>query len=328
MNSQRTAGTRSEHTSFEERLKLLALWGGIAYAFGFACILVQTSRYGIQVIEVIKPLNFWVGLPPTLMIFLSIYVWDRHLSEIVRRVEHRRRDLLDKAAPPLASPITRLWKMASAAPRRLGINVKYEVKEESARALVKFVINALVVFIAVIPQLIKAIDPIQLFRWLGSIGSVAFVIIESVAALVVLVFAVDWARHLFETHARLRLTFLSSLVVAFILYYVWLVYPMVPQELGGGWPAKVQFILAAETFQDSTLEQRGLISINGTTGNTGDVCLLYSAADVYFVDFHCSVESRRDEPLVISVPNNLVRAVIWKGRPKYPDTPWFIQVFS
>ena len=77
------------HFSWEQYLKLAA----VPYAFGFLTVMFHTARYGFPVIQLIQPLNFWVGSIPTLVlavIWKGVQItartpWNRHMNKAIKR---------------------------------------------------------------------------------------------------------------------------------------------------------------------------------------------------------------------------------------------------
>lgn len=193
----------------------------------------------------------------------------------------------------------------------------------------KFLLNSFVVIASLVAsysgQIVafkKRLPPGILWTlWILAVG-----IVTGLASIVLFLYITDWLGRLFDKHASIRFAFLFSLALGFIVYYIGFVYPYIPQEIGGGWPAKVQLVVEAEAFQDSPLERDGLLTRQGQakTALTPEVCLLYRTADVYILDFSCSVLSPNKQRRVISVPDRHVRAILWKGRPAYERVPWFM----
>ncbi len=306
---------------FEDRIKELAGWAGMAYGLGFLCILVQTARYGIQVIEVIKPLNFWVGFVPTLTIFFTVMAWEKKLRDLTLKAQDRKSDLVNRATPPVASVLRFLATGILRGLQRLRLKIRYQFEQGGLEKWAGFLLNFFVVaaslFASYSGQIVafKKRLPPGILRTLGIL-----------ALGVLFLYITDWLGRLFKNHANLRFAFLFSLALGFIVYYIGFVYPYIPQEIGGGWPAKVQLVVEAEAFQDSPLERDGLLTRQGQakTALTPEVCLLYRTADVYILDFSCSLLSPNKQRRVISVPDRHVRAILWKGRPAYERVPWFM----
>jgi hypothetical protein len=61
----------SSTVTIETVLKFVAV---PSYAFGFFTILFHTASFGLPVIQVIDPLNFWVGMLPTIVLLASWYL--------------------------------------------------------------------------------------------------------------------------------------------------------------------------------------------------------------------------------------------------------------
>jgi hypothetical protein len=50
--------------AWDQYLKFAA----IPYAFGFFTVMLHTARYGFPVVQILQPLNFWIGVIPTLIL--------------------------------------------------------------------------------------------------------------------------------------------------------------------------------------------------------------------------------------------------------------------
>ena len=46
-------------------------WGGVAYVFGFGIVMYHTYRLGIPTLQLIDPVNIWIGTPVTILTFFS-----------------------------------------------------------------------------------------------------------------------------------------------------------------------------------------------------------------------------------------------------------------
>lgn len=309
--------------SLEDRIKELAGWAALAYGLGFLCILVHTARYGIQVIEVIKPLNLWVGFLPALIFFFAMLAWEKKLRDLTQKAQAGRSDLVNRAAPPVASILSYLAAVLVRMLQRLRLKIQYQIEQGGAEKWAKILLNLFVVSIALIASFSAGSQKALPSGVLRRVGYLALVVVGALAVLILFVYVTDWLGRVFEKYGKLRFAFLFLLALGFIIYYIGFVYPYIPQEIGGGSPAKVQLVVEAEAFQDSPLEREGLIVRQGQakTAITRETCLLYRAADVYILDFSCSLLSPKTERKVVSVPDRHVRAVLWQGRPDYQHVP-------
>lgn len=323
-------GESSLVAGYEEKFRFLAIWGAVAYGLGFLCILVHTARYGVQVIEVIKPLNFWVGALPTLVIFFSIFVWERYLSDVARRAAQQKMALVNRAAPPVASFLGRTSRWVVEVLRRARLRISGELSEETLAKWGKALVNLVVLLFAFGGQILFSGSEKLPPGWLNSAKRFGLILLGAISALIIAIYFWSWLRSTFEKHAQFRLAFLCCLPVAFSFYYIGFVYPFIPHEAGGGWPAKVQLVLDPEAFQGSPLANTGILQggAEGKSFYTSDLCLLYEASDTYLVDVKCSVLSHTQAAAVITIPGKHVRAVIWKGRPPYDHPPFFVRAGS
>jgi len=77
--------------SWDQYLKLAA----IPYAFGFFTVMLHTARYGFPVVQILQPLNFWIGVIPTLTLagwwWASSFIarsswWERPIRRLAAKI--------------------------------------------------------------------------------------------------------------------------------------------------------------------------------------------------------------------------------------------------
>jgi hypothetical protein len=78
--------------SWKIRFERVLVYAGVAYALGFLTVMFHTAQYGIQVIEGIKPLNFWIGTPPTLVLLVSLAILTRVTQISAKSVRQARKE--------------------------------------------------------------------------------------------------------------------------------------------------------------------------------------------------------------------------------------------
>lgn len=59
------APTRRDWHDIEPLLK----WGAVAYVFGFGIVLVHTYRLGVPMLQLMEPVNVWIGLPLAVVVY-------------------------------------------------------------------------------------------------------------------------------------------------------------------------------------------------------------------------------------------------------------------
>ncbi|HYL87063.1 MAG TPA: hypothetical protein VE263_22765 [Candidatus Angelobacter sp.] len=75
-----TVGT-SKWPDIEPILK----WGAVSYACGFLIVMIHTARLGIPALQLIEPINIWIGLPIAIVLFFFdklIDQWKRALAAL------------------------------------------------------------------------------------------------------------------------------------------------------------------------------------------------------------------------------------------------------
>lgn len=61
------SSTEGGWTNIEPFLK----WGAVAYGLGFVTVMFHTRKIGIPVIQLVEPVNIWIGLPLAVVLFFK-----------------------------------------------------------------------------------------------------------------------------------------------------------------------------------------------------------------------------------------------------------------
>ena len=68
-------------------------WAGVAYVFGFLVVMLYTYRLGIPTLQLIEPVNVWIGTP----LAIVAYFLDKVYFFVKRDIEQLRQSLRDAA---------------------------------------------------------------------------------------------------------------------------------------------------------------------------------------------------------------------------------------
>lgn len=248
---------------------------------------MHTAGYGIQVIEVIRPLNFWVGIPPTIILVIAVAMWRRFIS-------------------PLSAEL---------AAKVVGETTLRPKPRKRASEL----FGTVLAFVAIIPLITG-------YSWLVYRG---FVLIGmklsdswfrypgyGVLVLLALVAMIAWVAALDvladNLHVKAKKVYYGFIVFvaacSITAAYVTWVYPLIPQEYGGGRPQRVRLVVDPQQIPLEALgwgneQPKGDIS----TTISGEVSLLYKSNDAFII--YCELCTAK----VVSVDKEAVKAVIWQG---------------
>lgn len=260
--------------------KLIA-WASIAYACGFVIVLLHTARIGIPVLDLVKPIYVWIGLPVAAVLFFArqILGWLRSRAAANRaefvgalKTDHSRLTGDDR------SEVT----------DRVIDTVAYITPWFLPRKFVQRIFRSVV-------------D--RIFLRVGSRGPDHARTVKILDA---------YARGFRATRALLNL---SNLVIqtaagaGLILLYVWTLYPRLPQAYGGGAPAPVRLLI------DTAKLPPGLPHVTGPRDSrepaalplmTPDVSLLYITTAAYWI--------QTPDARVIALDKSVVMGIVYESK--------------
>jgi hypothetical protein len=208
-------------------------WIGVAYAFGFLVVLVHTYRLGIPMLQLIEPVNVWIGAPLALLAFFLDKIFEgltravRNLRASVKKAAEIRQDL--SADPELfryqvfeiwfgslalfAAPIGLLGPAQKLLHRLNPIHPDLTGKASGAGGLA-----------------VEALTKADRERMLGEVEPI-----------------LRWAQRIAVGARLINLVLLVFWAIVACGYYVEL-FPKIPQTLGGGRPQSVQLLLSPESI--------------------------------------------------------------------------------
>lgn len=266
MNVQPLALTRTEHceplpggrdltntVSLKEDkgfVEQVITWASISYAAGFFIILLHTWRLGLPVLDLVQAVYVWIGVPLTLFLYFANKPW-RYFRGRLETASARLRDSLRRG--PLQEQINA---------GTIG---------DVIAIVGPFVVSSFLAF-----SLLESINWTKLFsearygravvrfsRWVFRVWAV-------ISALLTL----------------LSLIVAAAIVVGILMAYVWIVYPRLPQSLGGGAPVRVRIVLDVAKISPDFSTVAGLgVSWNkdGPPVLTSELQLLYKTADGFWL---------------------------------------------
>ncbi len=81
-----------------KQVEIFLAWGSVAYAAGFVTVLAHTARLGIPIIEILKPLYIWIGLPLAIVLFSIKWLWElvnTRVKYIRSKFEQAKGEMMD-----------------------------------------------------------------------------------------------------------------------------------------------------------------------------------------------------------------------------------------
>jgi uncharacterized membrane protein len=294
-----TPGTDKPKSTFRDVEPLLK-WAGVAYGAGFLTVMLHTHRLGVPVVQLIEPIYIWVGLP----LAVVLYFIEQLIAAFLRSREALRNDLEEvkhdsesiktikdpkKAAEVLFKIIRAMWSI-------LDLTGGFAASGVIAKALISH-------YEAKLSQEVAKKGGAELVTYVQKVGSRLLFVTQAFAAV-------------YQFAARV-LTL--ALIPAACTVYVWWLYPIIPQSLGGGRPSQVRLVLDTKKIPADDAQLRALFPAPRPDRNgerkpdqtpaeseartTCDVALHYQTEHAYYV--------RRAPGPIIAVEHDAVDAVIF-----------------
>jgi cation transport protein ChaC len=184
----------------------LLKWGVVSYALGFVTIMFHTAQLGIPVLQVIEPINIWIGFPLTVVIFFV----DKIFAYFWKPVVEARQKIVEAWA---------------------------KLSSSSEEATVEYLAELLTWALPFAPLRSRArqyfAERIRIvMRTRGNLRMPGWAIFLRELALA--------AESFYRVFTQVLL------IVVCIVAYVFIGYPAIPQSYGGGKPIEVQLMVNAE----------------------------------------------------------------------------------
>ena len=269
----------------EDRIKAVVGWASVSYALGFITITLHTSRLGFPVFQLIQPLYIWVGLPLCAPLFFFNYI-----SNYFTKTKEMLKAEMVSSISSLKSPAN-------------------EVDMENAVLLTSFLgsffsftrYGKIIYERQIMEPIIKSFEKTEMGQ-------------DAVTK------AAVWIRKAGATYRGVKSIygFFQLLneaigIVLLLWFYVWLVYPIIPQKIGGGAPQRVTMILKADDIGDFVLKS-GYSTPTGLSGTEKAIEfegeLLYTSTDDYYI--------RSVTGTLLSLRKDATLGVIW-NKDRWPQ---------
>lgn len=284
-------------------LESLLKWASVAYALGFLTVMVNTVPLGIPTLELIQPVQVWVGVP------VAIIFWAvaRAYSYLKRRGSDIKNDI-----EVIRNQMDELQRLCSE-----------KTNEEASALILERVIRDSIVL--AIP--FARYSTLSTIRIIGLSRAVKFLAktrskskdqnkgndekkgLDNYMNALLKTFSMLGRVLIVYRYLSDTLTVIVVLAVALSVYVFW-IYPTAPQSWGGGAPMTVNLAIAEDKLPLDT--ERLKLLLRGTPAEssvakarlTGPVTLLYSTEHALYI--------RLDDNSVIRISADAVGGVIFR----------------
>jgi hypothetical protein len=299
----RTAGSQSRSTEAKwPDIEPFLKWAAVAYALGFGTIMYHTWSLGIPVIQLIDPINIWVGLPLAGVAFFldKLYTMLKkatiHFSDRAKALREERKYFE-------------------------GSNVDLLHLVQKTVDAVSSGMSVVLPVLGPLAPLVKVLYSAAANYWLAQIPIATFkstaVSEEQRKALLKWTSRVLFWDQIFGEALRLAnfVLMICIVVPAACLIYIAAVYPGAPQTVGGGRPLPVELILSEETLPKTPIFARWLpnaeVAVQGyPTPKIEGKKNLVVPVTLYFRTDH-EIYVRKDRGPIVSLSDHAVEGIVF-----------------
>lgn len=240
--------------------KLLAL-ASLTYGLGFVTVFVHTGRLGLPVLALLEPVYILVGLPLTLTGLLSQWLWrwlSREMADNTRRIRQAMQQYRSPEALLAQDVFSEFWNLYASLMGVVSFILPFNLEW-----MMKLLLRP---YQQQVEELLrKDLQAQQLmWKWLKQINAV-----------------IQGIRHV----ARLLGVILIPLLILFVvMFYIFWLYPHIPQSWGGGSVRQVELLMEAEKIPPMLLSKADAAVPKSEKNRLVAVKLLYKTDDFYFVE--------------------------------------------
>jgi hypothetical protein len=267
-------------TDTESTVKNVLSWASVAYGFGFFTVTLHTARLGLPVLELIQPVYVWIGLPLAGVAFFSR-----------RLLQH----LLARSAA-LASDFRSSLAVLSGEVESAEINIVSEML-----GAMSVLAPTRLILLPLVHWFVHKFREPGLMRTEEKPYSRRVRLLHRLAAL---------ARIFATIQGLVNLASYVLVLLLALVLYVWVLYPKIPQGIGGGKPTSVRLIVEKDAVPPEFIGQvkTGQLIVGPLDTKTVVIpaTLLYSTKDFLFVDLRSGTR--------LSIKSGAVCAVEWNPR--------------
>ena len=225
-------------------------WASVLYAAGFFIVLLHTWRLGLPVLDLVQAVYVWIGIPLAVCAYFANQPW-RYLRSRVEAESVVLRNSLRSSPLPESELITKVIERVA-------------------------------------PLFLSDFLTLQLFNIVMSQLRPQFSVDSKLgkAALRLLHLGLRLRAGISAAFTLVTLAIGAAIVAGILVAYVWIVYPRLPQSLGGGAPARVRLVLDVTKVSPDFSKVAGLgasWSKDGPPFLTSELTLLYKTADGFWL---------------------------------------------
>jgi hypothetical protein len=208
-------------------------WAAVAYAFGFLTVMLHTHKLGIPVLQLIEPVNIWIGAPLAIVVFFLDKVFvlaKRATANFVQNVAEARQ-IRDEVSASRGDPLELFQRIIVI----LSIMLMPSLPLLILQSAPKFILSKYFRWKATSIEQLRSSDehisePARqwLLTWTGRI--------------------LGWAYLVAAVGRLVNFVGMVLFIPLACLFYVAIIFPLIPQSLGGGAPMTVELIMSEESL--------------------------------------------------------------------------------
>lgn len=273
------AGDPANSDDAEDSIKTALAWGSLSYACGFVTVMVYTWRLGLPVVELIEPIYVLVGLPVAAVAYFwrwLVLYFKQESSTLIVQLRASAIQITGKDPPGNIDLV--------------GEALRPLVFLPGFRFVRPYLIRFLTARIERVTRHLKTANPDQFERQARRfhrlMGIFAFFA------------AIERGIGLLSRIAAIPLA---------LIVYVWVVYPLIPQGLGGGRPLDARILVDREAIPPEppvpAVQTSPAAPTDGASTVIIPVKLLYMTSEYFLVEISSGTR--------ISIKSDVVKAVLW-----------------
>jgi len=287
----------------KKHVETILSWGTIAYIAGFFTVMINTGLLGIPIIEIIKPVYIWIGLPLAIVIISLHWIW----KTILLRINKLKNEFIQNK-----NEIPNIDKNRQ----------QYIESDKTVHELITDFSNSIAYFLSIIPiplikrgipkiyketmtkLFIKIIDNAELSNEKEKKVFFSYIKFLSFLSFVLSTFNI--------INKALFFLVIYSLIPFSCYVYISRIYPIIPQSFGGGKPTNIVLFINSEIIPDKSKyesifqEKKDSNTTDQKVIETKTLKMLYLTADYYFI--------KTEDHRILSLNKKNIEGVVWNPK--------------
>lgn len=281
--------------SINKIIESILQFGAISYVFGFSTVYFHTIRIGIPIIETLKPINVIVGIPLAIVFFFLIW-FQKYLIDKYRITK----DKLNKTREEI-------------------IEIQKESGQRTDEEVISKMLDTYLLLLNVLPfsrisSWIFSKMKNKLYDYFVFIKKIVtrkkdFPQEQKNKTFIYCSMLIQWIRGYILIDGFFNNIIIAILILIACWFYIFRLYPEIPQQIGGGEPSQVILILDTSFIDANMKEVKSLFptyypnSKPDLSLETKKIDLLYTTSDMYFV--------RTPNGTPLSINKDFIEGIIW-----------------